>query len=148
MPAWGSPSSGVRQLEDQNRRLKHIVADLTLGKQILQEVLQKRSEARAPTRDRARADRRLSRERAAGLHHRRVPSGDVLPRRSATGREAAADAVARVGDGSAALRLSALAHLVAGRGGGSTPRRRIGSSPWCSRASTSFCFRIKTNSDA
>jgi putative transposase len=32
----------VRQLEDENRRLKQVVADLTLDKQILQEVLQKK----------------------------------------------------------------------------------------------------------
>ncbi len=32
----------VRQLEDENRRLKQVVADLTLGKQMLQEMLQKK----------------------------------------------------------------------------------------------------------
>ena len=32
----------VKQLEDENRRLKQVVADLTLDKQILQEVLQKK----------------------------------------------------------------------------------------------------------
>jgi putative transposase len=32
----------VKKLEDENRRLKQVVADLTLDKQILQEVLQKK----------------------------------------------------------------------------------------------------------
>jgi putative transposase len=32
----------VRQLEEENRRLQQVVADLTLDKQMLQEVLQKR----------------------------------------------------------------------------------------------------------
>ena len=32
----------VRQLEEENRRLKQVVADLTLDKQVLQEVLQKK----------------------------------------------------------------------------------------------------------
>ena len=32
----------VKQLEDENRRLKQVVADLTLDKQMLQEVLQTR----------------------------------------------------------------------------------------------------------
>ena len=32
----------VRQLEEENRRLKLVVADLTLDKQMLQEVLQKK----------------------------------------------------------------------------------------------------------
>ena len=33
----------VKQLEDENRRLKQVVADLTLDKQMLQEVLQKKA---------------------------------------------------------------------------------------------------------
>ena len=32
----------VRQLEDENRRLKGVVADLTLDKHMLQEVLRKK----------------------------------------------------------------------------------------------------------
>jgi putative transposase len=32
----------VQQLEDENRRLKQVVADLTLDKQMLQEVLKKK----------------------------------------------------------------------------------------------------------
>jgi hypothetical protein len=45
---------------------------------MLQGVLQKKAEARAPARDRARADRRVSRERPAGLHGGRLPPGDAL----------------------------------------------------------------------
>jgi putative transposase len=33
----------VKHLEEENRRLKQVVADLTLDKQILQEVLQKKA---------------------------------------------------------------------------------------------------------
>ena len=33
----------LRQLEDENHRLKQIVADLTLNKQMLQEVLKKKT---------------------------------------------------------------------------------------------------------
>ena len=32
----------LKQLEDENKRLKHLVADLTLDKQMLQEVLSKK----------------------------------------------------------------------------------------------------------
>ena len=32
----------LRQLEDENRRLKHLVADLSLDKEMLQEVLRKK----------------------------------------------------------------------------------------------------------
>ena len=96
----------VRQLEDENRRLKQVVADLTLDKQMLQEVLQKRSEARPPARDRARPVRGVSRERAAGLWTGRLPPGDVLLPRQAPGSGAAADAAARAGGGATAVRVS------------------------------------------
>lgn len=43
----------LRQLTEENARLKRIVADLTLDKQILQEVIKKRSEAGATQGDRA-----------------------------------------------------------------------------------------------
>ena len=37
-----SEAQRLRQLEDENRRLKRLVADLTLDKQMLQEVLSKK----------------------------------------------------------------------------------------------------------
>ena len=42
----------LRQLTEENARLKRVVADLTLDNQILQEVIKKRSETGAPPRDR------------------------------------------------------------------------------------------------
>jgi putative transposase len=39
----------LKQLEDENRRLRGLVADPTLDKHILQEVLRKSPKARAPT---------------------------------------------------------------------------------------------------
>src|SRR5262245_48643453 len=39
-------SASYRQMHEENARLKRLVADLTLDKQILQEVLQKSAEAR------------------------------------------------------------------------------------------------------
>ena len=38
----------LRQLEDENARLKRLVADLTLDKNILQEVIRKKSKAGTP----------------------------------------------------------------------------------------------------
>ena len=38
----------LRRLRDENARLKRLVADLTLDKQILSDVVKKRSEAGAP----------------------------------------------------------------------------------------------------
>ena len=42
----------VNQLEDENRKLKQLVADLSLNKHILQDVLSKSSDAWAAARDR------------------------------------------------------------------------------------------------
>ena len=42
----------VKQLEDENRKLKQLVADLSLDKHILQDVLSKSSDAWATARDR------------------------------------------------------------------------------------------------
>lgn len=39
----------LRQLEDENARLKRLVADLTLDKNILQEVIRKKSKAGTPS---------------------------------------------------------------------------------------------------
>lgn len=42
----------LKQLEDENRQLKRLVADLSLDKHILQDVLAKSSDAWAATRTR------------------------------------------------------------------------------------------------
>lgn len=42
----------LKQLEDENAKLKRVVADLTLDKAMLQDVLQKNGEARRSSRDR------------------------------------------------------------------------------------------------
>ena len=57
----------LHQLEEENRKLKQLVADLTLDKVILQEVLQKRPEAHAQTRTGARDHGAVLDRRAAGV---------------------------------------------------------------------------------
>ena len=68
----------LRQLREENRKLKGIVADLTLDKHILQEVSQKRPEARRASRTGARNTTGVSVERVArlraGAHHALVES--------------------------------------------------------------------------
>lgn len=54
----GSELKELKQLQEENRRLKSLVADLTLDKQILQEVLAKKAEGR----EEARAHRLESRD--------------------------------------------------------------------------------------
>ena len=57
----------LRQLEEENSRLKQIVADLTLDKQMLQDVLKKSSESQAAATVGERAVDRLPSIGAAGL---------------------------------------------------------------------------------
>lgn len=47
-PLLPSEMKRLRQLEDENNRLKKIVADLSLDKAMLQDVLSKNSEACSP----------------------------------------------------------------------------------------------------
>jgi putative transposase len=62
----------LKQLREENRRLKGLVADLTLDKQILQEVLSKKHEGPAAT-----GDRRLGPEGVPALGSWRVLSAAV-----------------------------------------------------------------------
>jgi putative transposase len=57
----------MRQMQEENARLKRLVVDLTLGKQILSEVIQKRSEANSTRRVGALDARAFPSQRAAGL---------------------------------------------------------------------------------
>jgi len=70
----------LRQMRDENTRLKRLVADLTLDKQILQEVIKKKAEARSPTRAGAVDSRSVPGELPAGLcAGRYLPQYVVLP---------------------------------------------------------------------
>ena len=58
----------LRQLRDENARLKRLVADLTLDRHVLQEVIKKRSEDRQATGDRTVDPRMLPDQHTALLH--------------------------------------------------------------------------------
>lgn len=64
----------LKQLEEENAKLKRVVADLTLDKAMLQDVLQKNGEARRPTKDRAPSAERLRYRRTTGLQGDRISS--------------------------------------------------------------------------
>jgi putative transposase len=70
----------LRQLEDENARLKHLVADLTLDRHILQEVI-KKSFRTEPATGVGDVDlRALSGQYGAGLSARSLAAGElVLP---------------------------------------------------------------------
>jgi putative transposase len=57
----------LRQLREENSKLKHLVADLSLDRQILQEIVQKSYEASSSARARALDADRLRTEHAAGV---------------------------------------------------------------------------------
>jgi putative transposase len=69
----------LRSLEDENARLKRLVADLTLDKHMLAEALRKRSKARASARIGGLVSGGLWREGAAGLSPGGVQSNVVVP---------------------------------------------------------------------
>jgi hypothetical protein len=99
-----------QQLEGENRRFKQVVADLTLDKAMLQDVLQKRPEAarrREMAGDLVAAFRVPTRRAWCGGP---VQSRDLLLPFAAARRDAAADAAAAARRGPAAVRLSAAAH--------------------------------------
>ena len=64
----------LKQLEDENAKLKRVVADLTLDKAMLQDVLRKNGKARRPTRDRTPSAGGLRCRRTTGLQGDRLPS--------------------------------------------------------------------------
>ena len=61
-----SEARELKQLREENTRLKRVVADLTLDKVMLQDVVQESSKARQAARGRALLDGPLSGQRAAG----------------------------------------------------------------------------------
>jgi putative transposase len=82
----------LKQLRDENVKLKRLVADLSLDKAMLQDVLQKNSEARQEARSGEVLDGQIRSERQEGLSVRTaVPVGVLLPepRRPADGAQAA-----------------------------------------------------------
>jgi putative transposase len=64
----------MRQLQDENARLKRLVADLTLDRHTLQEAIKKRPEAGTTTRDRAVDPRAVP-----GQHEAFVSAGVAAP---------------------------------------------------------------------
>jgi len=97
----------LRSLEDENARLKRVVADLTLDKHMLAEALRKRSEARAPSRIGRLVSGDLWREGATGLSPGAVQSDIVVPPLDARGPDAIAVADSRARAHPAPIRLRA-----------------------------------------
>jgi putative transposase len=82
----------MRRLQDENARLKRLVADLTLDRHILQEVLKKRPEAGTATRDCAVDPRAIQGQQEAFVSAVAAAPGDVLLPLSGKGSDRAAHA--------------------------------------------------------
>ena len=105
----------LRQLEEENAQLKRIVADLTLDKQMLQDVLKKSSEGAAAPAIGEYVAGGVSRVGAAGLRGRIFAAlGLSLPGPAARRSRGAAAHERDRGD-AGALWLSAHPHLAAAR---------------------------------
>lgn len=68
----------LRQLEEENSRLKRLVADLSLDKHILSEALRKKSKARPPPGARPLVSGDVSGTVCAGLSVGQIQSSDLV----------------------------------------------------------------------
>jgi putative transposase len=105
----------LKQLEDENAKPKRVVADLTLDKAMLQDVLRKNGKARRPTRDRTPPATSLRYWRTTGLQGDRLPSifATLQVTRRSTNRTA--HPVEGSGGKADALRLSAASRVASSR---------------------------------
>ena len=69
----------LKQLEEENASLKRLVADLSLDKRMLQEVLEKKSEACAQAADRGLAPRQLHGKPPKSVQAFGILPGQLLP---------------------------------------------------------------------
>lgn len=105
----------LRQLREENSKLKRLVADLTLDKHILAEVIKKSAEARATAGAGGLDPDALSDQCAAGVSVSAVFTGSLLPGEHGARSIAAAHAYPRDRSSTTALRLSAHSYAVAAR---------------------------------
>ncbi len=75
----------LRQVEEENSRLKRLVADLSLDKHMLSEALRKKSEARTPPRTGWLVSRHLPGQLPAGLSVGAVQSSGLVSTESSQG---------------------------------------------------------------
>jgi putative transposase len=115
----------LRVLRDENQRLKRLVADLTLDKHILQEVVAKKSKACPSPGDRAVDLRELRGNDIAVMQADPFAALGVLPQRPSEGLYAPSAAIAGAGWHAGEVRLSP-PHGAAQKGGHQQlPQRRL-----------------------
>ena len=82
----------MHQLRDENARLKRLVADLTLDKHILSEVIRKKSEAGTAATARSLDPRDISDEYRAVMSTRAIHAGGVVSQEYRAGSRCAGSA--------------------------------------------------------
>jgi putative transposase len=114
----------LRLLREENSRLKRLVADLTLDKQILTDVVKKSSESRATARTDGLDRGSLSRECTSGQQARAVLARSLVP--PEPGERSDRFTQSHSGDcgGAPSVRLSAHSRHAASRGMASEPQTR------------------------
>jgi len=108
-----SEARELKQLREENAKLKRLVADLSLDKVMLQDIVQKSSEARRAARGRALPDGPLRDQRAPGVSRRAVHPIELVLCEPARSVDGAATAAPRARPDARALRLSASARPAA-----------------------------------
>jgi putative transposase len=116
----------LRQLRDENARLKRLVADLTLDRHVLQEVIKKRSNDVQTPGHRAMDTGLLPAERTPCVRAELFAERHVVLPLSGPRQQRPAAADSGAGDGTAAIRLRTAAHLA--DPGGLTDRPQPGPS--------------------
>ena len=96
----------LRQLAEENSRLKRLVADLSLDKHMLSEALRKKSKARTPSRTGRLVSRHLSGQLPAGLPLVAVWAGVVVSTKPREGSIRLADTYSRSRPGPSAIWVS------------------------------------------
>ena len=99
----------LRQIEEENTRLKRLVADLSLDKHMLSEALRKKSDARTAPRAGWLVSSHLPGQLRAGLPTRGVQSRGLVSKESSAGSDGAAPPYPRARARAAPLWV--LAHL-------------------------------------
>ena len=114
----------LKQLEEENRKLKQLVADLSLDKAMLTDIAKKSGEGAAASRGGGLFAQSLRGQRTAGMSHRRSAEVGAVVQvpTAATGRAEAS--YQGTGRGTCSLRLQAHSRHAAARGLADQPQAR------------------------
>ena len=138
----------LRQLEEENTRLKRLVADLSLDKHMLSEALRKKSEAHTSPRAGQVVPRHVSGQLCAGLPTGAVQSRGLVSKESSQGSNGAAPAHPRTRARASALRVLTYLGLASPRGLACQQEARAATVSARGPAAANACATPETSSPA